>query len=210
MLSFTVQVAGQEQIQSALDKIPLRDWSEWWAQATAILSQIVANQFASEGGRGAHGQWAPLSPDYALRKAHRYPGARILQASGRLWRALVTHSNDTLDERWPARLRWGVSLPYALYHQLGYATRLGKGKPKPGGLSSVPARRIFDFQEPDDKAMLQRSAGRWFETQCRRLGFVVLGSTAEPAEARLPGAAESAPSAVLPLGIMFGEAFAPA
>ena len=90
-------------------------------------------------------------------------------------------------------------MPYALFHQLGYEVRgrtgrlarvvsrmLGHKEEKSG---MVPARRIFDFLVPDDTRTLQRSAMSWAATKCRRAGFRVLGSGADPGEARLAGRA---------------------
>jgi phage gpG-like protein len=194
-LSFNVTVAGERQLNVRLSQVPIRDWSFIWPKTIDLLHQIEANQFARFGARGPHGEWAPLSADYQKRKLRAKGmiagGTRILQASGRLWRSLVAGSGDTVDERYPNRLRWGTSLKCALYHQTGYRTRLGTGKrmPKPGGLARVPARRVIDLR-PDDYRLFGQVWAKEIANYIRRLGFAVAkeqGIEATPETAKLIG-----------------------
>lgn len=204
-IDFNLRVAGTAQLNLALRQIPIRDWTACWPKVTAALSEILANQFATQGARGPHGEWAALDPEYAKRKQKKYPGAPILQASRRLWRSLVTESGDTIDERWPQRLRWGTALPYALYQQTGFPTRLGTGKQKaearPGawwaggrrqkaGKAFVEARPIFDLIRGEADKAIARVMMTWAATQFRRLGFAIAkeyGMEVTPGEARLMG-----------------------
>ncbi len=161
MLEFSVKIAGAEQLQVRLRQIPIRDWSEAWPGVTARLSQMLANQFSSEGASGSGGKWTELSEEYAKRKAKKHPAGLILQASGRLRESLVPESGDTIHERWPEKLRWGTSLTYAAYHQTG--TR------------KMPARRIFDFIDPDDRDAMRSIFMDAVNDILRRMGFKILG-----------------------------------
>jgi len=78
--------------------------------------------FSSEGASGG-AIWAPLSPKYAARKRRRWPGRRILTATGRLRRSLVQSDPEHVRE-WHlvgenALLVVGTRDPVAAFHHEG-------------------------------------------------------------------------------------------
>lgn len=64
----------------------LRDLRPFWPRLIPVFIRWMRLQFESEGAWGGE-EWAPLSPAYAAAKARRYPGKRILVATGDLRRA---------------------------------------------------------------------------------------------------------------------------
>lgn len=182
------EVINAQQVSLAFSSLAkkVKDWRPIWKQvvAKAIKPQLKI-QFAAEG-QGAHGKWAELSEDYKRQKERKYPGQPILQASGKMYKALMA-AEGTLGER-SMEFGPGPSVPYALYHQTGYRTRLGTGSGASdtmGRLSqsitaqfrmaNVPARRIID---PDEKFTLaiRREVTRGIISYIRRYGFAVSSS----------------------------------
>jgi hypothetical protein len=206
-LNFGLNVYGEEQLRFALREIPIRDWTEWWPAAIGIIKNILRARFVAQGDRPPTGEWAPLSEEYAKRKEKKYPGAPILQARGDLYDSLVSESEHTIKELEATRMAFGTDLAYARYlhdgwlpSHYGSGGRLGAAVEHLFGVRSiesrawhpdvkVAARKIFAFMVPEDTRSLQRSAIRWAATKERKLGFRVLGSGADPGEARLAGIA---------------------
>lgn len=85
--------------------------------------QIEIEQFETEGARGGT-RWAPLSPEYAGRKARQGYSGGILVRKGTLRRSLTQRgarfSRTTIRRR---SLEIGTSDPVALYHQFGRPMR---------------------------------------------------------------------------------------
>lgn len=113
-----------------------------WARIHPQLLQVEREQFSTEGRRGSGG-WAPLRPKYAARKVKRWGPRPILQASGRMHRALTAEGGDHVAVSLPLELRFGVrdeSVPYAKWHQSGYRLRGG---------SRVPPRKPIELTVND-------------------------------------------------------------
>lgn len=88
---------------------------------------------------GGHGQWPKLAEATRQLKAKRGSDPRILRATGALYRALTSaKAAGQLDVRHPTELRFGTTIPYATFHDLG------KGVPqrKPIDLTSHDRDRI--------------------------------------------------------------------
>jgi hypothetical protein len=197
-IEFTMRVRNADALVINLRKVPIADWSRAWPGVVARLERIAGEQFATRGERGPHGAWARLADSTLERKLASYGEQQILVASGALRDSLVEGTGDTIDERWPNRLRWGSSLPYALYHQTGYRTRLGAGAVaavsdrRGGGMAEVPARRPIDFIPGEDDVAIGRVLTSWAAIYFRRLGFAIAkrgGFQTEPGTARLLGRA---------------------
>jgi len=157
-------------------KTPLRDFSRLWPRFQAILQDAVREQIQSGGARGPQGAFPPLSEAYAKRKAKRFPGAGILEATGALRDSLLGGRGSHWKAE-PRRMEFGADVPVALYHQKGFRTRLGTGAGRVNRQSStgnrksfVPARRIFDFTAQDIGA-LRSAAANWLAEEYRQLGF---------------------------------------
>lgn len=79
---------------------------DWWKANKA--------QFSLKGS----GQYPPLSPKYAARKAVTHPGAPILVRSGRLRDSLTNRgTSDTISQIGKLSLVTGTTVPYGIYHQ---------------------------------------------------------------------------------------------
>lgn len=71
-------------------------------------------QFSLKGS----GQYPPLSPTYAARKAITHPGAPILVRSGRLRDSMTKKGTaDTISEIGRLNMVLGTRVPYGIYHQ---------------------------------------------------------------------------------------------
>jgi phage gpG-like protein len=179
MLEFSMTVKNAPEVRLFLGGLAanVQDLTPIWPGFVEYgLRPIIAGQFASRGAEGEHGPWAPLSPAYLERKFHDVGAEPILVRSHRMIDSLLTDTDDTVKNMMPQALQFGTVVEYAGFHQTG------TGK--------MPARRLFDFTEPQRKEMvtaLQRELMAYFQ----RLGYKLLGRNATPAEARHAGATAS-------------------
>jgi phage gpG-like protein len=95
------------------------DMRPYWPEAIAEIYQIEKEQFWSEGNDGASGDWAPLDPAYAKRKEKKYPGAKIMERSGRLRRSLTQSGSDQTITSSPTSVTLTSEVPYGGFHQKG-------------------------------------------------------------------------------------------
>lgn len=112
----------------------LSDFGKYvFPRLTPVFEKHLSKQFASEGGAGEHGRWAPLSDAYARWKNRHHPGLPILELTGALSRALTDSSDSgAYREYTAAEYAFGTrGVAYASFHQLG--------------TESMPARPEFDF-----------------------------------------------------------------
>lgn len=110
-----------------------------WPDVRDEFWQIEAEQFASEGGAGASGQWKPLTKKYLEQKIKRYGAKPILQASGRLKASLTGNTADTVYRPGEKDVAIGTRVPYAKFHYKG-AGKLPERKPI--SLSETQKRRL--------------------------------------------------------------------
>lgn len=96
-----------------------------------MLQGSLMRNFAAEGRPE---RWAPLSPEYARRKAIRYPGAPILVATGAM-RAGFTYTAT------PQTLKIDNAMFYWWFHQVG-TTRM--------------PQRVIVLLQAADRALLTR------------------------------------------------------
>jgi hypothetical protein len=195
MLQFTFRARNIEGFSIAARRIVLDDYTPLWPYAAGPITNMWINIFNTQGGSGAHGAWAELSPDYAERKRRKYGSTPILQASGKLFSAGL--SADAFEYE-PRRMRFVIAcrsragFPYPLAHQTGFDTRLGKGGHGQGRLfgrsggrlgarrsqspnlksqiARVPARRVLDPTERDRQA-IQRAFAAGYVTILRKQGY---------------------------------------
>lgn len=64
----------------------MTDLRTFWPRIVPLVTGWWREQFDTQGGFAGK-EWAPLSPDYAARKAVMFPGKPILQATGALKQA---------------------------------------------------------------------------------------------------------------------------
>ncbi len=80
--------------------------------------RVERQQFSSQGRFSAG--WAPLSPAYAARKSKKYPGAKILHATGDLEASLTRRgARNAVREVTRDSLLVGSTDPKVVYHQRG-------------------------------------------------------------------------------------------
>lgn len=129
MLNVRVEVKGDKKAIASLNKM-LHEFNDWKQELTAsgefLIAFFTGPVFEFEGGIfGA--RWQPLSSTYAIRKATKYPGAGILEASGALRAGYKKRV-------FPNLLELLNDDPKAPYHQ--------------DGTRRLPARIIMKVDEP--------------------------------------------------------------
>ncbi len=152
----------------------LGDLRRFWREYVAPkLWRDVEGNLESEGG--GVGGWVPLSPRYAAWKARRYPGKRILEREGRLFRSLViandgaTVGPEGVLEMNAQAMIYGTTVPYARYHQRG-GSKPGRPPARrflfmPPGSSETFGRMLHAFAaEEADAAGLHAASARAYDT----------------------------------------------
>jgi phage gpG-like protein len=122
-MKFSIEVEGKEQLLSSFLEVQegvvdLRKLGTWDWVATEFR-KIEKEIFDSEGSASRGGRWKELSTKYKERKLRKWGPVPILQASGKLYRALSGTSPDSVFEKEAQSMAIGTSLPYARYHQTG-------------------------------------------------------------------------------------------
>ena len=131
---FSISIDGKAEFDRTFIRVKeeFNDLTPEWEAAFDAFQTIEAQQFDSEGGAGASGKWKELSPDYKSWKELYYPGAPILERTGRLVESLTATTADTIKEIRPKSAEFGTKVPYAIKHQRGIG---------------VPKREIISFSE---------------------------------------------------------------
>lgn len=202
MLEFRISGPSVDTLAFRLET-PIRDFSTIWPKVRAWFQGVMVRQFESQGARGAHGEWQANAESTAKRKLSKYGFEQALVASSDLYDALTGETGNTVDERWPNRIRMGTSLPYAGVHQAG-TDRAGRSHNV-----HIPQRRILDFTD-EDRRDVQRIFMAGIATMYRRAGFKVLGgANYGPAIARQAGRTfyQGLADAGAPLSAMAGDQF---
>lgn len=140
-IRFEVTVDGEKQLDRALSRFGdhLGDMRPFFQKASEMISSAVEEQFETEGSRTSG--WAPLSPRYAAWKMAQVGNQPILVFTGRMKKSLIGEGPDSIREADRDQLRWGTSVPYAIFHQRG--------------TSRMPQRRIIDLTEQDRQDLMK-------------------------------------------------------
>lgn len=124
--------------------------------------KVIVSALATEGGSTESGRFAALSEPYATRKRKRFGDKPILEATGRLKKALTkkTHGGDAVRQYGNGTLVFGTrGVAYALAHQMG--------------CSKLPRRAFFDNN--DDlfrvKGAVDKAVQRHLVNLARKAGF---------------------------------------
>src|SRR5688572_25151800 len=99
---------------------PLRDQAGLGAgfeEAVHVYAGAVRRRFAS--AMNGDGTWAPLAESTKRRKKRYGMADRILYLTGDLYTSLVPGEAGSIFEVLSDRIRYGTSVPYAKYHQVG-------------------------------------------------------------------------------------------
>jgi len=90
----------------------LRQLGTWDAVQKEFYA-IEKEAFASEGGTGATGKWAPLTAKYKAWKLKKYGPLPILQRTGQLYKEMTTEAG--VVEKKEQEMTLGSNLKYAGY-----------------------------------------------------------------------------------------------
>jgi len=142
----------------------LLDLRPFWPRVVPLFVGWMSQQFETEGVYWGT-PWAPLSPEYAARKAITHPGKGLLVADGDLRKGAsmparrATRTSLTLTIRWPKRKgRKGQKLDPG-WHQLG--------------TQRMPARPLLGPILPMDAQLeLEHAADDYVHEMAERVGLI--------------------------------------
>lgn len=160
MTRFRVEIDGIEVLNRAFNRVDqiISDFRPLWPNVADVVYTINQEQFDSEGGRGASGKWAALSPAYKKWKEIHYPGQPILRLTNALYESLTDpEANDAVFQPGKDELVIGTRVPYATAHHRG---------------GRSPQRQIFSFSEPQ-KRRIQKAIQAGLVQFTRQAGFEV-------------------------------------
>lgn len=134
-----LDVAGDKQLAREVLRLGDRavDATPAFAKVVTDLAEHERRQFETEGGL-ASGGWTPLAASTIAAKRAAGLDPRILRATGALYRSLTQPlggGSDAIREVRPDEMRFGTSLRYARFHQLG--------------TDRMPQRREIELRERD-------------------------------------------------------------
>lgn len=96
----------------------ISDFRSIWPNVATEFYAIEADQFGSEGEKGASGKWAPLSPAYKKWKDAHFPGEPLLQLTHTLVDSLTDPEALGAIYRLEAdEMTVGSKVEYATAHQ---------------------------------------------------------------------------------------------
>lgn len=134
-MRFTFEVEGKAEFDRSFNRVGehVSDLRPVWNKIERTFHQIESEQFKSEGAKGRSGKWRPLTRNYAVYKAKKYPGMPVLQRSGRLYRSLTSNTGDSILIKTKDEFGIGTTLFYATFHQTG--------------TKNMPAREPISFSD---------------------------------------------------------------
>jgi hypothetical protein len=159
-IRFKLEVLGETQFDRAFDRadLAITDFSDTWDEVRDEFYAIEREQFASEGAAGESGKWQKLSSPYEEIKSKKYPGKGILRRTDAMYKALTSHTSDSIFEKSKDEMAIGTSLPYPILHQKG-AGKLPEREPV--SFSQTQKRRL---QKRIQLSLLEQVKKAGFET----------------------------------------------
>ena len=160
MIRFELTVAGEKALDRAFNRVDqyISDFRNMWPAVTADFYSIEEELFNTEGGSGASGKWAPLSPAYKKYKAKKFPNQPILRATNNLFESLTgPDAPGSIYRADKFELTIGSKEPYAVAHQKGLR---------------VPRRPAISLTERDKRRM-QKTLQKELVQFTREQGFQV-------------------------------------
>jgi phage gpG-like protein len=145
MIRFNFEIDGVKQFDRAFNRVEghVKDLRPVWDYAEAALIRIEEEQFLSEGAKGAHGKWAPLSKPYYEYKELRWPGRPILQRNYDLVSSLTDTTADSIRVKEKQEFAFGTKVVSKEPHNKGFNYPLEHQR----GNRRMPARRPIDLSE---------------------------------------------------------------
>jgi len=139
------------------------DLRPFWPRVVPLFIGWEAEQYASEGAFWGT-PWAPLSPEYAARKAITHPGRGLLVADGDLRRGVSE----------PARRATRTSLTLTIkWRKKGKRRTLDPGWHQFGNTQGMPARPLLGpVLPPSAQLELDRVSEEYIEEMAHRVGLI--------------------------------------
>ena len=160
--------------------------------AEDILEPFVAKQFLTQGAEGGL-HWQRIAE--STKRKREFPEASVLFQTDVLERSFAREGAGHVREITPKRLRWGSSVPHAVFHQTG----TGKGYQQervqtgPGTGRGEPMRKIIVLTEKMKQQVRSKFTGRIAKVaqgagfrlfgregigrgEARRIGMIALGN----------------------------------
>lgn len=119
MLELKITQTGAEAVRAKVAGMAALadDLSPTWPAVEHTFREIETGQFSSEGSAGQSGKWQDLSAKYTEWKLKRFPGAKILERTGRLRDSLTDRTGDSFVRPERHRLTIGSKVEYGTFHQ---------------------------------------------------------------------------------------------
>lgn len=130
-LTWTIE--GQTQLSRNLLILAerVRDWTPAFQQTALTLQGIFSNDVFATEGAVIDEHWSPLKKAYAERKARKYPGKGILEATGTMRNGFLTLWRPDMAKVWN-------EADYFKYHQ--------SNKPRASGLPRRVMMKLANAQ----------------------------------------------------------------
>jgi phage gpG-like protein len=221
MLSISIEAVNARELTMNMAGFAsdVSDLSSVWPGVAPVLQAQILEKFSTEGAAGEHGEWAALAPDYAAWKEQHYPGKTILQRDGTLIDSFQIGNGNNVNRQDASSLEFGSKVPYAVYHQWGYAKAFGGGRKRATvgaelerlftgkgkwaeesasvfealsdvGSRNVPARRQLDPTD-EDINQIRRAMQAGIVNLVRRRGFAIASEAYGPGEMQDIGGGEA-------------------
>jgi ATP phosphoribosyltransferase len=161
----SIEVDGKAEFDRVFKRtdLALSDLTEVWKEVRDEFWQIEKEQLESEGSAGKGGKYKRLSNKYAAEKAKKYPGTRILERTGAMYRAYTRKTSDSIvdiDKDGITIGAKGAVGARAALHQRG------SGR--------LPKREVISFSERQKNRMMKRIQKTMLK-EMRRQGVPVNG-----------------------------------
>jgi len=118
-LSFSF--SGTTELSRILDIMAndLNDFEPMFRSIAKDFKKTEEGIFSSEGSFEGGSAWPALSPMYKVQKDKKYPGRKILEATGKLRQSLTSMGSGHVEQIESESLAIGTDIKYAKYHQSG-------------------------------------------------------------------------------------------
>jgi len=111
-LQLTWTIEGETQLSRRLLIVAgkVKDWTPAFRESSEYLKDVFSGEVFSTQGGVIDEHWKPLSPAYAARKAKKYPGKGILEATGAMRNGFMALWRPDMMQVWN-------EIEYFKYHQ---------------------------------------------------------------------------------------------
>jgi len=149
-LRLSVEILGEEQLDRTFLRITdaANDMAPLFNQMVKELRLIETVQFLTEGAHGSGG-WPELAESTIEAKKRMGQMPWIERATGALFESLTSGGQGSIEEVSKEWLRYGTSIPYAMFQQTG--------------TQNMPQRRLVQLTE-EERRELAKMVQRYIMT----------------------------------------------